>query len=150
MHTIALLVDNLFKMRRRPDGKEYSYQEVENALEKRLTASYVRKLRTGLIPNPGRDALIELCTFFRVPISYFFPELEQEDASAYRQEEYEFALTEVEELVKHQEKVLRYLERASRLVDQKESPRLAQLIERGRSNQERLEKLAVHHHVSQR
>jgi transcriptional regulator with XRE-family HTH domain len=73
---VAELVDHLFKTRRRPDGKEYTYQEVENATDKRLSASYIRKLREGMIRNPGRDALMELCFFFRVPASYFFPELE--------------------------------------------------------------------------
>ncbi len=72
---IADLVDHLFKTRLRPDGKEYTYQDVENATNKALSASYVRKVREGIIRNPGRDALMELCFFFRVPASYFFPEL---------------------------------------------------------------------------
>jgi len=73
---IAALVDHLFRTRRRPDGKEYSSQDVENATEKRLTASAVRKLRDGKSRNPSRETLMELCFFFKVPASYFFPELE--------------------------------------------------------------------------
>jgi transcriptional regulator with XRE-family HTH domain len=73
---IADLVDHLFKTRLRPDGKEYTSQDVENATDKRLTSSAVRKLREGKSRNPSRDTLMELCFFFRVPAAYFFPELE--------------------------------------------------------------------------
>jgi transcriptional regulator with XRE-family HTH domain len=74
--TIAQLVDALFKEHRKPDGQEYSYQEVSKALEGGLDASYIAKVRRGVIKNPGRDALMLLCRFFRVPASYFFPELD--------------------------------------------------------------------------
>ncbi len=74
--TIAALVDRLFKTRLRPDGKEYTAQDIENATNKRLTASAVRKIRDGVSRNPSRDTLMELCFFFRVPAAYFFPELE--------------------------------------------------------------------------
>lgn len=72
---LAELVDRLFKTHLRPDGREYTYQDVENATDKALSASYIRKVREGIIRNPGRDALMELCFFFRVPAAYFFPEL---------------------------------------------------------------------------
>jgi transcriptional regulator with XRE-family HTH domain len=74
--TTAQLVDDLFKEHRKPDGQEYSYQEVSKALEGELDASYIAKVRRGVIKNPGRDALMLLCRFFRVPASYFFPELD--------------------------------------------------------------------------
>ncbi len=74
--SVADLVDHLFKTRRRPDGKEYTYQEVTAALDGQLDPSYIGKLRSGKIRNPGRHALLLLCQFFRVPASYFFPELE--------------------------------------------------------------------------
>ncbi len=73
---IAALVNHLFQTRRKPDGKEYSSQDVENATSKRLTSSAVRKLRDGKSRNPSRETLMELCFFFGVPASYFFPELE--------------------------------------------------------------------------
>ncbi len=73
---IAALVNQLFQMHRKPDGKEYSSTDVENATNKRLTASAVRKLRDGKSRNPSRETLMELCFFFKVPASYFFPELE--------------------------------------------------------------------------
>lgn len=73
---IAALVNHLFQTRRKPDGKEYSSQDVENATNKRITSSAVRKLRDGKSRNPSRETLMELCFFFGVPASYFFPELE--------------------------------------------------------------------------
>ncbi len=72
----AHLVDSLFKTHLKPDGQEYSYQEVSNALGRELDPSYLAKVRRGVIKNPGRDALMHLCLFFQVPASYFFPELE--------------------------------------------------------------------------
>lgn len=74
--TIAHLVDVLFKTHLKPDGQEYSYQEVSQALNKELDPSYLAKVRKGVIKNPGRDALMHLCLFFHIPASYFFPELE--------------------------------------------------------------------------
>jgi transcriptional regulator with XRE-family HTH domain len=50
---------------------------VSKALEGELDASYIAKVRRGVIKNPGRDALMLLCRFFQVPASYFFPELEE-------------------------------------------------------------------------
>lgn len=74
--SMAQLVDALFKTHLKPDGQEYSYQEVSQALGKELDPSYLAKVRRGVIKNPGRDALMHLCLFFQVPASYFFPELE--------------------------------------------------------------------------
>lgn len=73
---IAALVNQLFQMHRKPDGKEYTSQDVENATNRRITSSAVRKLRDGKSLNPSRETLMELCFFFGVPASYFFPELE--------------------------------------------------------------------------
>jgi len=73
---VADLVDALFKMHVRPDGKPYTYKDVERGTDGRLKETTVRKLRDGTVRNPGRDALMELCFFFQVPASYFFPELE--------------------------------------------------------------------------
>lgn len=77
--TTAQLVDDLFKEHRKPDGQEYSYQEVSKRLKGELDASSIAKIRKGVIKNPGRDALMLLCRFFQVPASYFFPELEELD-----------------------------------------------------------------------
>ena len=73
---IGQLVDQLFKTHLRPDGKEYSYQDVAAALNGEIDSTYLGKLRNGKVPNPGRNVLKLLCLFFEVPASYFFPELE--------------------------------------------------------------------------
>ncbi len=73
---IGELVDQLFKTHLRADGKEYSLQEVAAALNGEIDPTYLGKLRSGKVPNPGRNTLKLLCLFFGVPASYFFPELE--------------------------------------------------------------------------
>lgn len=74
--TIADLVNRLFGLRRHSSGREYSNSEVTLGMRGKHDRSYVRKVRTGEIPNPGYQALLELCIFFRVPITYFFPQLD--------------------------------------------------------------------------
>src|SRR5512145_2941781 len=76
---IALLINQLFEASRQPNGREFSNQEVAHALG--VHSSYIGKLRAGKVPNPGRDTLKQLCIFFQVPSSYFFPELEPLEAS---------------------------------------------------------------------
>jgi transcriptional regulator with XRE-family HTH domain len=74
----AKLINDLFKEHLKPNGQEYSYQEVSKGIQTlggELDASYIGKIRKGVIKNPGRDALMLLCRFFQVPASYFFPEL---------------------------------------------------------------------------
>jgi transcriptional regulator with XRE-family HTH domain len=74
----AKLVDDLFNEHRKPNGQEYSYQEVSKAIHAlggELDASYIGKIRKGVIKTPGRDVLMFFCRFFQVPASYFFPEL---------------------------------------------------------------------------
>ncbi len=78
MPTVAQLLDNLFKTHTKAGGKEYSYQEVSEALKGELDPTYIAKIRKGRIPNPGRNTLLLLCRFFHVPASYFFPELDEE------------------------------------------------------------------------
>lgn len=74
--TVAQLIDRLFRNNLRDDGREYTYEEISRALHGELEPSYISKLRNGKITNPGRNTLLILCTFFRVPASYFFPELD--------------------------------------------------------------------------
>jgi transcriptional regulator with XRE-family HTH domain len=70
---IAPLIDELFQMHPKADGTEYSNHEVAKIIG--CDASYLGKLRRGVITNPGRDTLISLAKFFGVPITYFFPEM---------------------------------------------------------------------------
>jgi len=74
--TVAELVEDLFRTHRHPSGREFSNQEVSNALNDEIDPSYIAKLRRGAIKNPGRQALLSLCRFFKVQPNYFFPELE--------------------------------------------------------------------------
>lgn len=75
--SVGELVDQLFKTHRRADGKEFTYQEVAARLNGEIDPTYIGKLRSGKVPNPGRNVLKLLCLFFEVPASYFFPELER-------------------------------------------------------------------------
>lgn len=67
------LIDELFHLHLKGDGTEYTNREVAKVLG--CDASYIGKLRRGLITNPGRDTLLGLAKFFGVPITYFFPEM---------------------------------------------------------------------------
>lgn len=79
--SISELVNSLFKTHRKPDGREYSTYEVAREMAKRglgdISPGYLAKLRRGETSNPSREVLSRLCLFFRVPASYFFPELDQ-------------------------------------------------------------------------
>lgn len=75
MKTMAELVNDLFRTHRRPDGREYTASEISRALNGELDPSYLGKMRRGKIENPTRQTLLLLCQFFKVPSSYFFPEL---------------------------------------------------------------------------
>ena len=77
---LAELVNALFQTQRKKNGQEYSNYEVARGIKEMglgdITASYISKLRRGDTTNPSRDVLKQLCVFFRVPASHFFPELE--------------------------------------------------------------------------
>lgn len=79
--SVAQLVDHLFATHRREDGREYTYQEISKETKGELTPGYLSKLRSGQIADPGRYRLLLLCRFFRVPASYFFPELKEFEES---------------------------------------------------------------------
>src|SRR5579862_3474198 len=69
--TLAQKVDWLFEVRRHPQGRPFTYGQVQRATGNRITASYVWKLRTGAMSNPGLCALEALADFFQVPLDYF-------------------------------------------------------------------------------
>lgn len=76
MSTLAKKIDLLFKNFKKPDGQEFTYQEVEEGTNKAVTGAYVWKLRTGKAENPGYRVLKALSDFFGVSVSYFFDEQE--------------------------------------------------------------------------
>jgi transcriptional regulator with XRE-family HTH domain len=71
-------LDHLFRTVRPPDGSEYSYRQVASGIERlvgyRTSPSYVQELRAGRRINPSMKHLHGLCSFFGVPIGYFFDE----------------------------------------------------------------------------
>lgn len=69
--TLAQKVDWLFSTRRNAQGRQFTYGQVQRATGNRITASYVWKLRTGAMSNPGLSALEALAGFFEVPLDYF-------------------------------------------------------------------------------
>lgn len=87
MKTVAELIDELFKTHRRPDGREYTYLEVAEALKGRIDPGNISRLRTGKNKDPRRETLLALCQFFKVPGSYFFPELEPIPTTSPEEEE---------------------------------------------------------------
>ncbi len=70
--TLSEKLDLLFKTFTKPNGKEYTYQEVEAGTDGAVSSTYVWKLRTGKSTNPGYGVLQALSDFFGVPPSYFF------------------------------------------------------------------------------
>lgn len=67
-------LDNLFKNLTHPDGREFSYEEVQNGTGKAVTAAYIWRLRTGKAKNPGFGVIKALSNFFGVDPNYFFVE----------------------------------------------------------------------------
>lgn len=73
----AQRLDNLFKQFTHPDGREFSYEEVQNGTGKAVTAAYIWRLRTGKATNPGYWVIKALSDFFGVDPSYFFQDERQ-------------------------------------------------------------------------
>jgi len=71
-------IDFLFKTHTKPDGKEYTYQEVERESGKAISAAYVWKLRHGKSSNPSGRKLKALADFFDVPLRYFYEEVDED------------------------------------------------------------------------
>jgi transcriptional regulator with XRE-family HTH domain len=65
-------LDHLFKTVRRPDGREFTYDQVEKGTSGAVSRSYVWKLRNGRNENPSLEVIEALARFFEVPVTYFF------------------------------------------------------------------------------
>lgn len=73
---LATRLDKLFTEKKRPDGQEYSYREVSEAInaaagEKAISGNYIWQLRKGTRREPSARRLKLLADFFRVEINYF-------------------------------------------------------------------------------
>jgi transcriptional regulator with XRE-family HTH domain len=80
--TVSEKIDHLFHTVRRPDGREFTYDDVEQGTSGRVSRSYVWKLRHGRNRNPSLDVIEALSEFFRVPPMYFFGEEAKEGTEA--------------------------------------------------------------------
>ncbi|WIX93373.1 helix-turn-helix domain-containing protein [Amycolatopsis sp. DG1A-15b] len=76
--TLAAKIDHLFRTVRPRSGKEYSFEEVAEAIRgsdgASISATYLWQLRKGVRDNPTRRHLEALARFFGVPPAYFFDE----------------------------------------------------------------------------
>ncbi|SMD23844.1 transcriptional regulator [Kibdelosporangium aridum] len=74
--TLAAKIDRLFQIVRRPDGEQYTNEEVATACREAtgesFSATYLWQLRTGRRDNPTKRHLEALAEFFDVPVAYFF------------------------------------------------------------------------------
>ncbi|AUI64392.1 helix-turn-helix domain-containing protein [Amycolatopsis sp. BJA-103] len=74
--TLTERIDRLFQVVRRPNGEQYSHEEVARACREStgesFSAAYLWQLRTGRRDNPTKRHLEALAGFFQVPPAYFF------------------------------------------------------------------------------
>ncbi|MFJ9445995.1 XRE family transcriptional regulator [Kitasatospora sp. NPDC101235] len=74
--TLADRIDRLFLTVCRPDGEQYTHEEVARACREAtgetFSATYLWQLRHGRRDNPTKRHLEALAKFFQVPVTYFF------------------------------------------------------------------------------
>ncbi|MFK0250226.1 helix-turn-helix domain-containing protein [Amycolatopsis azurea] len=74
--SLAGLVRLLFDRVKRPDGEDYTPQQVAAGMSEltgeNISRQYVTQLRNGDNDNPTRRRLQALADFFKVPAAYFF------------------------------------------------------------------------------
>lgn len=76
--SFAEKLNYLFQTITKPDGSEYTHEEVYQATG--ITVGYISKLRTGKAESPGYRVIQALATFFHISPAYFFefdPELSE-------------------------------------------------------------------------
>jgi transcriptional regulator with XRE-family HTH domain len=71
MH-IAQKFEGLLEMYRRPDGRRWSGQEIDEATGGIVTRSYITNLRKGRIENPGYEKLKAIAKVMRFPPELWF------------------------------------------------------------------------------
>lgn len=70
--TVSEKLDVLLRTVRHADGRPLTYDDVELGTQRRVSRSYVWKLRNGRNRNPSLDVIEALSEFFAVPPAYFF------------------------------------------------------------------------------
>ena len=73
MH-IAQKFEGLLEMYRRPDGRRWSGQEIDEATGGVVTRSYVTNLRKGRIESPGYEKLAAMAKAMGFPPEVWFEE----------------------------------------------------------------------------
>ena len=73
MH-IAQKFEGLLEMYRRPDGRRWSGQEIDEATGGIVTRSYITNLRKGRIENPGFEKLKAIAKVMDFPPELWFEE----------------------------------------------------------------------------
>lgn len=68
---IAAVLNQLFATRLSPDGTPYTLREVSEALEERVSVSYLSELRRGEVLSPSFDTIAALADFFGVDLASF-------------------------------------------------------------------------------
>src|SRR5829696_6955654 len=71
MH-IAQKFEGLLEMYRRPDGRKWSGQEIDEATGGVVSRSYVTNLRKGRIENPGYEKLAAMAKAMGFPVEVWF------------------------------------------------------------------------------
>ncbi|MFF2847553.1 helix-turn-helix domain-containing protein [Streptomyces sp. NPDC058001] len=83
---LATKLDHLFSAVRPPDGDEYTFDEVAEAIKTQggptISSTYLWQLRKGIRDNPTKRHLEALAAFFGVPAAYFFDDTEAERIDA--------------------------------------------------------------------
>jgi transcriptional regulator with XRE-family HTH domain len=118
MKTTAELIDDLFRVHRKANGKEYSHIEVCVALDGAIEPSHLGKLRNGTIKNPKRDTLLTLCRFFKIQPTYFFPELRAPDAPEGAEEQFDDPISALMRMITLTPEVKKKLEEFLRALQQ--------------------------------
>jgi transcriptional regulator with XRE-family HTH domain len=73
MH-IAQKFEALLEIYRRPDGRKWSGQEIDEATGGVVTRSYITNLRKGRIENPGYEKLAAMAKAMGFPVEVWFEE----------------------------------------------------------------------------
>jgi transcriptional regulator with XRE-family HTH domain len=71
MESVDKKLDLLFKTFLKPDGTEYTYEEIAEGIDHAVSSVAIWKLRVGKVKNPAYRTLEAIAEFFDVPIEYF-------------------------------------------------------------------------------
>ena len=76
--SFAAKLNRLFSSITKPNGEEYSAEEIQVATGKAITSSYIYRLRVGKSTNPTIDKVKVLADFFGIDPGYFLTDEETE------------------------------------------------------------------------